>query len=303
MKYANIKEEELKNNVAQDYFWLYDCKKIIGNVDFCVSMLQSNQDLEQESLLWAEAKKGSSDVYKSLVQLILTIGKARTFDTYLPPAFLGAFDSEKIAFIPYSEIHDIFYLNDFNWNVAPSNYNTKEFKLVYEKVTAHNDFNHKGHKETTKDTNIDELGVISKTIIFNYIEDDIYNKWLDAVKPTIQVDNWENIKKEGIIDGDFYLADLLSRDNETLKKKLFVLLHSTYYEADKHKNKYGFFTSSRIEFTDNQLAHTQFWNRYERPPKEEYWDYIVDHRHLLVPQDIRERKGSFYTPRIWVEKS
>ena len=24
---------------------------------------------------------------------------------------------------------------------------------------------------------------------------------------------------------------------------------------------------------------------------------------LLVPQDIRERKGSFFTPQIWVEKS
>jgi len=36
---------------------------------------------------------------------------------------------------------------------------------------------------------------------------------------------------------------------------------------------------------------------------EQYWDFMVDHRHLLVPQDIRERKGSFYTPKIWVELS
>jgi hypothetical protein len=42
----------------------------------------------------------------------------------------------------------------------------------------------------------------------------------------------------------------------------------------------------------------QFWNKYERPPKEEYWDYIVNRRDLLVPQDIRERKGSFFTPQI-----
>ncbi|MCL2512081.1 MAG: hypothetical protein FWF09_08540, partial [Bacteroidales bacterium] len=38
-------------------------------------------------------------------------------------------------------------------------------------------------------------------------------------------------------------------------------------------------------------------------PLNEYWEHILDHRHLLVPQDIRERKGSFYTPRIWVELS
>ena len=105
MKYLNMREEELKNKVAHDYFWLYDCTKIVGNVDFCVRMQQSQPELfEQESLLWAEAKTGVSDVYNSIVQLILTIGKARTFDQFLPPPMLGALDGEKIAFVPYSEI-------------------------------------------------------------------------------------------------------------------------------------------------------------------------------------------------------
>ncbi|MCL2167882.1 MAG: hypothetical protein FWH59_02015, partial [Lentimicrobiaceae bacterium] len=131
MKYPNIREEEIKIRVAQDYFWLFDCANKIGNVDFCVCMPKANKGInplvnplvefslaETQSLLWAEAKRDSSDITKSFIQLILTIGKARTFDKYLPPQFLGAFDGEKIAFIPYSEIHDIFYLNDFNWNVA-----------------------------------------------------------------------------------------------------------------------------------------------------------------------------------------
>ncbi len=135
MRYLNIREEELKNKIAQEYFWHYDCTKIVGNVDFCVSMHQSTKELfEQESLFWAEAKTGSSDIYKSVVQLVLTIGKARTFDKFLPPPMLGAFDGEKIAFIPYSEIYDVFYLNDFNWNVTPSDYGTKEFQLIHSKV-------------------------------------------------------------------------------------------------------------------------------------------------------------------------
>ena len=312
MKYSNIREEELKNKIAQDYFWIYDCTKIVGNVDFCVCMHQSQKELfEQESLLWAEAKKGSSDIYNSIVQLILTIGKARTFDKFLPPPMLGAFDGEKIAFIPYNEIHDIFYQNDFNWNVTPSDYETKEFKIVHEKV-----------KST-----IDQ-----KTLLFNYDKDDrelkkfiksnfvvgkfgltktkidknnfmvIYNKWLQSVKPTIAV-NWDIAKKAGIIDGDFYLADLLSRENETLKEKLFVLLKHDHYELDRKISESGLFSFSSTSFTDKQIAHTQFWNRYDRPPKEEYWDYIVERRDLLVPQDVRERKGSFFTPQIWVELS
>ena len=39
--------EELKNKVAKDYFWLYDCTKIIGNLDFCraIARLRPNIDL------------------------------------------------------------------------------------------------------------------------------------------------------------------------------------------------------------------------------------------------------------------
>lgn len=312
MKYQNIREEELKNKVAQDYFWIYNCTKIIGNVDFCVCMHQSQNELfEQESLLWAEAKKGSSDIYKSIVQLILTIGKARTFDKFLPPAMLGALDGEKIAFIPYNDIHEVFYLNDFNWNVTPSNYDTKEFKLIHEKVKA---------------------VIETKALLFNFLNDDrelkkfikknfvvgkfgltktkidknnfmvIYNKWLQNVKATIAV-NWEIAKKSGIIDGDFYLADLLSHENNTLKEKLYVLLKHDHYELDRKLSESGLFSHSQTSFIDKQVAHTQFWNKYDRPPKEEYWDYIVERRDLLVPQDVRERKGSFFTPQIWVELS
>jgi len=85
-------------------------------------------------LLWAEAKKGNFDVPTMFVQLILTIGRARTFDKTLPPAFLGAFDYQKIAFVLYIHVQDIFYLNDFNWNVAPSNHATKEFQFIKARI-------------------------------------------------------------------------------------------------------------------------------------------------------------------------
>ncbi len=40
----------------------------------------------------------------------------------------------------------------------------------------------------------------------------------------------------------------------------------------------------------NLYAYRQFWKVYKRPPLEEYQDYIIERRDLLVPQDIRERK-------------
>ncbi len=313
MSYKNIREEELKNTVAHDYFSAFDCKKIIGNIDFSVSLQtqNNNQLFETESLLWAEAKKGMSDTIKSIVQLILTIGKARTFDKQLPPAFLGAFDAEKIAFIPYNNIHEIFYQNDFNWNVAPSNHDTKEFKQVHKKAktTIENnsllfnfELDNKELHEFIRTNFVVGKSNFSKIKIDKNNFLSIYSKWLAAVKSTIRID-WIIAKKGGIIDADFFLADLLSSNNKTIKEKLYVLLNENYYELDRKFDEMGLFDPKTTSFNDNQKAHLQFWNKYERPPKKEYWDYIVERRDLLVPQDIRERKGSFFTPKIWVELS
>ena len=135
MKYKNIREEALKNKVSADWFKQFDTTEIIGNIDFTVLPKQDSL-FERAPLLWAEAKTGDFDIAAMFVQLVLTIGKARTFDKTLPPAFLGAFDFKKIAFVPYINVQDIFYLNDFNWNVTPSNHQTKEFLLIKQRIEA-----------------------------------------------------------------------------------------------------------------------------------------------------------------------
>lgn len=309
----NIREEELKNKVAQDFFLPYDTTQILGNVDFCVALPVTGQRLfETEYLLWAEAKKGNrGNIEESFVQLIITIGKARTFEHHLPPRFLGAFDAEKIAFLAYNDILEIFYQNDFNWNVPPSDHTTKEFSLIYGKVRAllsrqmlifNYDIDRKDLEKFIKRNFIAGKSNLAKIRISKNNFVTIYQKWLREVKPTIDID-WTEAKKNGILDADFYLADILSEHNVSLKDKLFVLLRESYYVLDRKINDWGALTATTATFQDEQKAHTLFWNRYNRPPKREYWDYIVERRDLLVPPDVRERKGSFFTPQKWVELS
>ncbi|MCL1947099.1 MAG: hypothetical protein FWF51_08135 [Chitinivibrionia bacterium] len=313
MKYKKLREEEIKNKVEQDFFNKFDCTEIIKDVDFAVRIkrLPNTLDFHNDYLLWAEAKKDVSDVTTMLAQLVLTIGKARTFNENLPPPFLGCFDCEKIAFVHYHEFLEIFHKNDFNWNVTPSNRETREFKLITEKISKLDENNififdfEKDEKELEKF--IKENFIVGKMETSKIRIDKnnfthVYYKWLEMVKPSIDVD-WEIVKKHGIIDGDFYLADLLSRENKSLKEKLLVILETNKYRMDKCINEMGLISSMEVNFSDNQKKHAQFWAIYERPPKEEYWDYIIDRHDLLVPQDIRERKGSFYTPKIWVELS
>ena len=321
MDYKKLKEEPLKSAVQQDFFNSYKYTQI-GNIDFVIakniveqgqtSIFDEFENDDLKSLLWAEAKQGTShDIFESFVQLILTIGKEHTFEKYLPPKYIGAFDAEKFAFIEYHEIQEIFYQNDFNWNVTPSNHDTKEFRQLYDLCkgllednsilfyyeTQAQEFkefirlNFKTGKEVTE-----KISVTKNNFTF------VFQKWSEKVRPTISVD-WAKANKAGIISADFFLADLLSSNEESLKDSLYVVLRKTKYELAKKIDEMGLVSTSSVGFNDKQKAYKQFWSIYARPPKEEYWNYIIGRRDLLVPQDIRERKGSYFTPQIWVEKS
>jgi hypothetical protein len=314
MKYKNIREEELKNKVGADWFKSFDTTEILGNVDFTVFPKQDNI-FGRTPLLWAEAKTGNFDVPTMFVQLVLTIGKARTFDKTLPPAFLGAFDFKKIAFVPYISIQDIFYINDFNWNVTPSNHETKEFKLIKNRIEAtlkQNTYIY-DYQADEKDLKTFIANNIAKATEASKIKIDknnfipIYLRWLDIVKPVIDV-NWDDLKKASILNSDFYLADLFVDDKDTnkieddlsIRDNLFVIFQNQGYKIEKENIKQMFDATINIR---NKETYLQFWKRYKRPPIKEFQNYIIERRDLLVPQDIRERKGAFFTPRQWVELS
>lgn len=110
-----------------------------------------------------------------------------------------------------------------------------------------------------------------------------------------------------MLDVDFFFADLFSEDNNhTIKDGLNAVLKGNYYEYDRKQENYGLgiqMQFSKIIFNDNQVSHRNFWLKYKKPPKDSYQNYILERRGLLVPQDIREIKGAYFTPQIWVQKS
>ena len=228
-----IQEEELKNKVREEWFNKYDNTGIPGKVDFYVGH-------DNNTYLWAEAKRGvKRDIYEQFVQLILTIGKDRRFDQLEAPDYLGSFDAEKIGFVHYDEISEVFELNDFNWQVAPSDHTTKEFKQLYELV-------HETLKDHVFIFNFEQQGDSLRYFIkdkfsltgrraskINVNKNNfphIYRRWLKEVKPSLAVD-WEDLAPRGIYDCDFFLADLMSQENTTLLENLSVLLKLNYYKV------------------------------------------------------------------------
>ncbi|GHT51572.1 hypothetical protein AGMMS49982_09370 [Bacteroidia bacterium] len=133
----------------------------------------------------------------------------------------------------------------------------------------------------------------------------IYNKWLKEVWNTIQlsVEDQKDLYIRNVNEADFFRADVLSVNNKTLEEKLQIILQDTFYKSKVHIEGRIRALTDEIRFKDGGKAHTRFWNKYERPPRGEYYQFIFDRRDLLIPQNIRERKGAFFTPQIWVRKS
>ena len=307
-----IREEEVKNRIRQEFFQDYDATPILGDIDFAVTTkkLSEGELFDQEYFLWAEAKAGNAeDIYASFVQLIITIGKAHTHESYLPPRYLGAFDEEKIAFIEYHHIVSVFYQNDFNWNVTPSNHSTKEFHMLYDLL--HEQLKkeislfdlRKDEKELRKfirsnfklgKQRTNGINITKNNFIF------VFQRWVEEVKPSIAV-NWDDVPKTSIVD--FFYADLISRNDYTLREELAVVLRGDKYSILQNILKGATQLFSEATFNDGKTAYNQFWNKYVRPPRKEYLDLILKRRDLLIPQDLRRYQGAFFTPPQWVQKS
>ncbi|GAA9201979.1 hypothetical protein BTM366_13720 [Helicobacter pylori] len=305
---SKLNEETLKIQIKAEFFkdkkFLYSGDKI----DFMLSYKHPNAILP---ILWGEAKRGNfDDLDKAFTQLLLTIGKHRFYTHHTPP-YLCAFDAFRMEFIAFDDtITNFFYESGIDFSITPSNHNTEGFKHALDqfkaKCKSHKFvFDFKTQSQECKEfieNNLNSSHLLNKIQIDKNNFFTIYQKWFEAVKPTIDID-WEVAKTKGILDADYYLADLLSDGDKTIIEKLQTILSSSYYKLKRGVNELGKIDFMEIGFTDGQQAHQEFWNIYERPPKLEFQAFILERRDLLVPSDVRERKGAFFTPRIWVEKS
>ncbi|MFT2710068.1 hypothetical protein ACMWPH_07085 [Helicobacter pylori] len=306
--FSSLNEEPLKSQIKAEFFkdkkFLYSGDKI----DFILSYKHPNAILP---ILWGEAKRGNfDDLDKAFTQLLLTIGKHKLHTHHTPP-YLCAFDAFRMEFIAFDDaITNFFYKSDIDFSITPSNHNTEGFKHALNafkaKCKSHKFvFDFKTQSQECKEfieNNLNSSHLLNKIQIGKNNFFTIYQKWFEAIKPTIDID-WEVAKTKGILDADYYLADLLSDGDKTIIEKLQTILSSSYYKLKRGVNELGKIDFMEIGFTDGQQAHQEFWNIYERPPKVEFQAFILERRDLLVPSDVRERKGAFFTPKIWVEKS
>jgi len=286
-EFAKVKsEKELRLKVKDAFFGEYDVDVEDERIDFLVYHERDN--FFAETFLWAKSKDKPSDVLEMFAQLLLTI-KKKIDAGEMPPKFLGVFDREKIAFTEYSNALPIFNLNDFNWTERPSSVSKKTVNQTAKYLKNVVEFRFGNNTSEIiefiqANFTLGKIGTTKAQINKNNFVT-VYNKWAREVLPTIGLSNglWKKLKENGVDDCDFYLVDLLSKDNKTIIEKLNIVLRETHYKSKVIiKGELGDLYRD-IDFNDAGEAHAKFWARYERPPKQEYHKHIIERRELLVP--------------------
>lgn len=220
--------------------------------------------------------------------------------------------------MPFSEIASVFNQNDFNFNVPPSDHESKDFKQLHkmlkkalEKQSLIFDFFDEKDKFNTllqrfiKKLRVRHGNALKIGITTNNFFKEPYFEWIKFVKPTINADFEKPLEKDIFAPShnEFYLADLFADENsnETLEKAgLRLILQKNHYilKADESGKR-----NVTFYFNDNGKAHKLFWDDYQRPPLKQYQQNILKQRHLLAPKDKREYQGAFFTPKIWTLKA
>ncbi len=323
--YEFLNEEELKIKIAQDYFQKFEYVPF-SRLDF--TLKQKNTDLPFY-LLWAEAKKETADILNSFTQLVLTIGVNTDLQNIPKPPFLAVFDSEKIAFIEYSFLNhfcDSSLFNEISWqNITPSNHLAEEFIKTKSRIQAIIKENAKifyfeKNEKELKHFILNSLskGELNPVVVTDKNFDYVYSNWYLEVfkRGVIDFDIKEEHSisqklrdKMQVLESDFFLADLISEDDKTLDKNLRVILEKKengekFYNLKIRASVEGALLDAfrPVEIVRPKL-HTDFWKMYKRPPLEKFWAEIYTRRDKLAPKDIRERKGAFFTPLVWVKKA
>jgi uncharacterized protein YozE (UPF0346 family) len=291
-------EADVKN-FFQDYFQMPDVH--IGWVDMSAPHI------------FFETKQRDADIFQMLAQLILTIHKHQKDFEFLPE-YIGGFDSYKCGIVEFDSLYQrLITYSDINWNQAPSMVDDKTVRLVAQFVRElPNESSLRIYEYDRDEAELASVlkkiqsgrapngAALQKQINFgNYVS--VFMKFAQELSNNIEIPA-ESEKEDGILPLDFYLADLMSDGDRSLEDlgKLKVLRDGPVYKSNLKLGKRLFIQVFKIKDLEK---HSRFWARYKRPPKREYWDKIITRRDLLVPRNVRQCKGAFFTPKIWVAKA
>ncbi|MEE1291128.1 MAG: hypothetical protein UHW86_08875 [Spirochaetota bacterium] len=248
----------------------------------------------QTKEIWFEAKQGyKHSTYEMFTQLAFYVNYALEDGEYIPP-FLCVIDCVKAALMKTDVVLPL--LRDksikIKWGKSASDVTADAQEKVSQYIGTHFVSYNIQHNEKefieAVHTAIEKGEIIRTQITPNNLKA-VFDKWIMLIGREIK----------GVKDEDYALlfyADIMSDGTLSTHENLSAeLLHKG--------TKPAFLLGGKLYELASAEGYRKFWAIYDRPPKVEYRNYLLERRDSLIPIEERSFKGAYYTPLHVVDKA
>ena len=279
--YQKLQEAKSEEDVKDAYIRALGLKGVSRNLI----------DIQTDEV-WFEAKDGTKEsIYAMFTQLLHYVQVALNEGEPIPP-FLCVIDCAKAAIMKTSDVLPFLAQKTIKWGKSASNYTQDALDAVSGFIGTHFvSFRIETHEEEFIQTvkNAIKTGEIIRTQITPGNLKTVFDKWVLMIGREIK-DVPED--KYNLL----FFADIMSDGT--------VSTHTNLPAELIHRNgNPTFLMDGKLYELGNQDGYRRFWAIYDRPPKEEYRNYLLERRDSLIPLDERQFHGAYYTPLDVVDKA
>ncbi|MEK7137903.1 MAG: hypothetical protein AAB787_00185 [Patescibacteria group bacterium] len=246
----------------------------------------------QTKEIWFEAKQDSKlSSYAMFTQLLHYVQESLNRGEYLPP-FLAVIDTKKAAIMKSADVIPFLERKTIKWGKSASGYTQEALDAVSAYIGTHFvSFKIETHEEEFIQAikSAIKKGEIIRTQITPDNLKQVFDKWVLMIGREIK----------DVAEEDYallFFADIMHDGTLSTHKDLPAeLLHKD--------NSPVFSLGGKLYELGNKEGYRQFWAIYQKPPKAEYRNYLLERRDSLIPVDERSFKGAYYTPLHVVDKA
>ncbi|MGL4982507.1 MAG: hypothetical protein ACRC4W_06625 [Treponemataceae bacterium] len=246
----------------------------------------------QTKEIWFEAKDSSkTSTYAMFTQLLHYVQVALNKGEYVPP-FLAVIDTQKAAIMKTADVIPFLKQKTIKWGKSASDVTPEALDAVSAYIGTYLvSFKLETHEaefiEAIKNT-IAHGDIIRTSITPDNLKQ-VFDKWVVLIGREIN----------GVSENDYallFFADIMSDGT--------VSTHQDLPAELLHKNNAPcFLLNGNLFELKSREGYRRFWAIYDRPPKAEYRNYLLERRDSLIPYDERSFKGAYYTPLHVVDKA
>lgn len=252
----------------------------------------------QTKEIWFESKKSNkSTIQDMFTQLFYYVKIAREKGEEIPP-FLCVIDQSKASIMETKNSFKIIENKNIKWGKSASHLSQESIDAVANHIGAYfvqYNLEHYEDEFIACVKNAISKGELIRSLITPDNLKQVFDKWVEMIGKELSYQDKSSLLDDLMKIEDYatlFYADIMNNGTGTEDKFSEDLNCYVSYRNDKPLFNFN----GKVILLKSINGYTNFWNKYERPPKQEYRNYLLERRDSLIPSVERNKKGAFYTP-------